>query len=43
MEWLIKKNGSMSFIDLDGILKKDRFFTRDGVHLNATGTERMGQ
>ena len=43
MEWMTKKNGNVSFIDLDGILKEDRFYARDGVHLNATGAERMGR
>ena len=43
MEWMANKNGNVSFINLDGVLKEDRFYARDGVHLNESGTERMGR
>ena len=42
-EWMAKKNGNVSFIDMDVVLGEDRVYARDGVHLNATGNERMGK
>lgn len=43
MEGMTKKNGKVRFIDLDGVLKEDRLYARDGVHLNATRTDKMGR
>ena len=43
IEWLKEKKGNVSFIDLDGILREDKDFSRDGVHLNDSGNERMGR
>ena len=43
IEWLREKKGNISFLDLDGVLDEDRFFARDGVHLNDAGNERFGR
>ena len=43
IEWMKEKKGNVSFIDLDGILREDRDFSPDGVHLNDAGNERMGR
>ena len=42
-EWLTNKKGNVSFLDMDSVLREDRFFARDGVHLNDAGNERMGR
>ncbi|XP_063877012.1 uncharacterized protein LOC135109544 [Scylla paramamosain] len=43
MEWMAGKKGNVSFLDMDGILDQDKFFGRDGVHLNHNGNERLGR
>ncbi len=43
MEWMAEKKGNVSFLDMDGILDQDKFFGRDGVHLNHNGNERLGR
>ena len=41
-EWMTEKKGNVSFLDFDGLLKEDRLYASDGVHLNAAGNEKMG-
>ncbi|MPC88269.1 hypothetical protein E2C01_083169 [Portunus trituberculatus] len=43
VKWLAEKKGNVSFLDFDGILDQDRFFSRDGVHLNQDGNQKMGR
>ncbi|MPC68090.1 hypothetical protein E2C01_062282 [Portunus trituberculatus] len=40
LDWL-KKTGSVSFIDLDPVLREGIDFLPDGVHLSETGNKRM--
>ena len=41
-EWIKKRDGNVSFLDLDGPLRDDTVYASDGVHLNERGVERMG-
>ena len=41
LDWLKEKNGNVSFIDLDPILREGMDFRPDGVHLNDVGNARM--
>lgn len=41
-KWLGEMKGNVSFIDLGRTLGEDRFYARDGVHLNDIGNARMG-
>ncbi|MPD03350.1 hypothetical protein E2C01_098983 [Portunus trituberculatus] len=43
MEWLAEKKGNVSFLDFDRILDQDRLFSRDGIHLNQDGNQKMGR
>ncbi|MPC72199.1 hypothetical protein E2C01_066496 [Portunus trituberculatus] len=43
MEWLAEKKGKVSFLDFNGILDQDRLFSRDSVHLNQDGNQKMGR
>ncbi|MPC37717.1 hypothetical protein E2C01_031207 [Portunus trituberculatus] len=42
MEWLAEKKGNVSFLDTYGILDQDRLFSRDSIHLNQDGNQKMG-
>ena len=41
LDWLRKKMGNVSFIDLDPVLREGMDFLPDGVHLNEAGNKRM--
>ena len=43
IEWLAQKKGNISFLDMDRNLDQDKFFGRDGVHLNHNGNEKLGR
>ena len=43
MEWKKEKQGDVSFIDMDQVLRDNRCFSRDGVHLSDDGNQRMGR
>ena len=41
LDWLKKRSGNVSFIDLDSVLREGMDFLPDGVHLNEAGNKRM--
>ena len=43
VQWLKEGKGNISFLDMDPVLGQDKFFARDGVHLNEEGQSRMGR
>ena len=43
IEWKKEKKGDVSFIDMDHVLRENRCFSRDGVHLSDEGDARMGR
>ena len=42
LQCLTYKNGNLSYIDPDSTVGEGRFFSRDGVHLNAFGKKKLG-